>query len=164
MVHEEAKNGKTSQLVGVISDTHGLVRSSVIEALLGVDLIIHAGDIGRVEVIQALKKIAPVVAVRGNMDHADWSKDLPDSRVIEVDSALIYVLHDRQRLDLDPEAAGFQVVIYGHSHQPAMRKKGRVLYLNPGSAGPKRFRSPITLALLSIENDSVQARLVELDE
>ena len=132
-------------LIGVISDTHGLLRPEAIDALAGVELIIHAGDIGNPQILEALAQIAPVHAVRGNTDRADWAADLPHTRVVEVGGLLIYVLHELFTLDLDPAAAGFAAVIFGHSHSPHMERKNGVLYLNPGSAGPRRFTLPVSL-------------------
>jgi uncharacterized protein len=149
-------------VIGVISDTHGLLRPEAAAALAGVELIIHAGDIGNPQVLQALAQIAPVHAVRGNTDRADWAADLPHTRIVEVGSALIYVLHELFTLDLDPAAAGFAAVIFGHSHSPHMERKNGVLYLNPGSAGPKRFSLPVTLARLTLRCKSLHAKLLQL--
>jgi putative phosphoesterase len=125
-------------------------------------MIIHAGDVGKPEVLDALREIAPVAAVRGNVDRGAWAQGLPVTEVAEVGEALIYVLHDLDELDLDPAAAGFHAVISGHSHKPAIHEKQGVLYLNPGSAGPRRFRLPVSIALLSIEGKSLQAQIVEI--
>ena len=138
-------------IIGVIADTHGLVRSEVIELFRGVSLIIHAGDIGTPDVLNILRKVAPVRAVRGNVDKGAWAESLPETDVVECAGSLIYLLHDLKTLDLDPSAAGMQVVISGHSHRPGESRKNGVLYLNPGSAGPKRFKLPVTAALLRIE-------------
>jgi hypothetical protein len=154
--------GVTEHRLGVISDTHGLVRPAALEALVGVELIIHAGDIGKPEVLEALQAMAPVMAVRGNNDKGAWAYLLPDTEVVEVDKVTLYVLHDVKRLDFDPAAAGFHVVISGHSHQPSIVKRQEVLFVNPGSAGPRRFALPISVALLSIRGDSIAAQLVEL--
>jgi putative phosphoesterase len=149
-------------LIGVISDTHGLLRPEAASALSGVELIIHAGDIGNPQVLEALTRIAPVHAVRGNTDRGDWAADLPHTLVVELGGALIYVLHELFTLDLDPAAAGFAAVIFGHSHSPHMKRKNGVLYLNPGSAGPRRFTLPVSLGLLRVQGASVNAQLVEL--
>src|SRR5262245_24750745 len=125
--------------VGVISDTHGLVREQAAEALRGCDLIIHAGDVGDANVLEVLRAIAPVVAVRGNNDKGAWAEALPTTEVVEVGDLYIYVLHELSELDLDPKGAGFAVVISGHSHRPSGERRNGVLYLNPGSAGPRRF-------------------------
>jgi putative phosphoesterase len=138
-------------IIGVIADTHGLPRPEVLELFKGVSLIIHAGDIGTPDVLTTLKEIAPVRAVRGNVDKGAWAEALPETEVVECNGSFIYLLHDLKTLDLDPSAAGMQVVISGHSHWPDEYRKNGVLYLNPGSAGPRRFKLPITAALLQIE-------------
>ncbi len=148
--------------LGVISDTHGLVRPEAVAALRGCDLLIHAGDVGKADVLRELPELAPLVAVRGNVDTGTWAEALPTTEVVEVDEQLVYVLHDLGRLDLDPVAAGFRVVISGHSHQPAVAERDGVLYLNPGSAGPRRFDLPICLARLELDGDEASAELVEL--
>jgi uncharacterized protein len=149
--------------IGVISDTHGLIRPEALRALAGADLIVHAGDVGGPEVLDALRAVAPVVAVRGNNDRDAWAAALAETEVVETDGRSLYVLHDLKELDLDPGAAGFDVVIAGHSHQPRIERRDRVLYLNPGSAGPRRFRLPITIAWLAIEPARVDAEIVQLD-
>ncbi|MGP8052171.1 MAG: metallophosphoesterase family protein [Desulfobaccales bacterium] len=150
-------------LIGVISDTHGLLRPEAAEALRGVELIIHAGDIGHPRVLTALKEIAPVQAVRGNTDRGAWAARLPWSRWLEVGGAGLLVLHDLKTLE---QALGarprFQAVIYGHSHQPRVDCRDGVLYLNPGSAGPRRFTLPVTLALLRVQEGRLQAEVVNL--
>lgn len=148
--------------IGVISDTHGLLRPEAIEALRGSRLIVHAGDVGKPEILTQLREIAPVVAVRGNVDHGPWAEALPVTEVVELDPVLLYVLHDLSELDLDPVAAGLRVVITGHTHQPRLRERGGVLHLNPGSAGPRRFKLPVTLARLWVSGMEVEAELVEL--
>jgi putative phosphoesterase len=152
----------TEHLIGVISDTHGLLRPQAIQALEGVELIIHAGDIGDPKILRALEQIAPVHAVKGNTDRGDWARDLPTTQVVEVGVSLIYVLHELFCLDLDPAAAEIKAVIFGHSHRPHLEHKNGVLFLNPGSAGPRRFTLPVTLARLLVSRDSLQAELVEL--
>ncbi len=149
-------------MIGVISDTHGLIRPEVFEMFKGVDLIIHAGDIGGVEVLSALETIAPVKAVRGNNDRDSWADHIPHDQVIEYGSHLFYVLHEVGHLDLDPVAAEFSAVIYGHSHRPLAETKNGVLYLNPGSAGPRRFSLPISLARLHIEKSRLTPKLIDL--
>lgn len=149
-------------LIGVISDTHGLLRPEAASALAAVELIIHAGDIGNPEVLAGLERIAPVHAVRGNTDRGGWAADLPHTRVVEVGGVLIYVLHELFTLDLDPAAAGFAAVIFGHSHSPHMERKNGVLYLNPGSAGPRRFTLPVSLALLKVNNTVLSGKFVKL--
>ncbi len=148
--------------LGVISDTHGLLRPQAVEALKGVSLIIHAGDIGSPEVLENLEKIAPVRAVRGNTDRGEWARDLPVTEVVEVGGVQLYVLHDLHTLDLEPQTAGFAAVIFGHSHRPHLERKNGVLYLNPGSAGPRRFTLPVTLAILQVQDKSLQAEFVSL--
>ena len=149
-------------MIGVISDTHGLIRPEVLEILKGVDLIIHAGDIGGVDVLNVLETIAPVKAVRGNNDRDSWADHIPHDQVIEYGSHLFYVLHELGRLDLDPAAAEFSAVIYGHSHRPLAETKKDVLYLNPGSAGPRRFSLPISIARLHIEKSRLTPELIDL--
>jgi uncharacterized protein len=151
-----------THVLGIISDTHGLMRPEAINALEDVEMIIHAGDIGTPDVLAVLRAIAPVVAVRGNNDKGEWAHALPESEVVEVGDIALYVLHDVKALDLDPVAAGFQAVISGHSHQPAIANRQGVLFLNPGSAGPRRFKLPISVARLIIHGDTLDAQLVEL--
>lgn len=154
--------------IGVISDTHGMLRTTAQNALQGVDLIIHAGDVGSLKVLGVLQEIAPVYAVRGNMDGIELGKTLSYTEVVDIDNDLFYVLHDIGRLDLDPVSAGFAAVIYGHSHRPSLEKKDGILYLNPGSAGPKRFELPVTLALMKIngtgKNLNIDTQFIELEE
>jgi putative phosphoesterase len=149
--------------LGVISDTHGLLRPEAVEALRGSDRILHAGDVGAPEILEALARIGPVTAVRGNVDTASWAHALPETEVVEAGGVLIYMLHDRGQLDLKPEAAGFRVIVYGHSHHPKMEEKNGVLYFNPGSAGPRRFRLPVSVGRLTIGAGKVRAQLVELE-
>jgi uncharacterized protein len=149
-------------MLGVISDTHGLLRPQAVEALRGSNRILHAGDVGAPEVLEALAQIAPVTAIRGNVDTDAWASALPESEVVEAGDISIYMLHDLGHLDLKPEAAGFRVVIYGHSHQPKIEEKNGVLYFNPGSAGPRRFSLPVGVGKLVIEVGQVRAELVEL--
>lgn len=157
------KGNKAGSVVGVISDTHGLLRPEAVEALKGSGLIVHAGDIGGPEVIEALRAIAPVFAVRGNNDRGPWAEEFPAYDVVEVGPAFVYVLHDLKELDLSPEAAGFRVVVSGHSHKPLAEERRGVLYLNPGSAGPRRFKLPVTLARLRIDGDGARAEIINLD-
>jgi putative phosphoesterase len=162
-MHEKAESAGTHR-IGVVSDTHGLVRPALIGALSDVELIVHAGDIGGPEVLDALRAQAPVVAVRGNMDGGPWARGLQESEVVEIDGSLLYVLHDAGELDLDPGAAGFRAVISGHSHSPSLYEHEGVLFLNPGSAGPRRFRLPVTFAILNLRGESLEAELIELQE
>ena len=134
--------------IGVISDTHGLMRPETLRALQGVDLIVHAGDVGNAEILQTLKQIAPVFAVRGNVDVEPWADELPVTALVEAGDVNLYLIHNLDQLDLKPEASGIQVVISGHTHQVLNRERDGVLYLNPGSAGPRRFSLPTTLMLL----------------
>jgi len=151
-------------IVGVISDTHGLLRPQALRALAGVDHILHAGDVGGPEILDALARMAPVTAIRGNVDAEPWARKLPQTAVVELNGVAIYMLHDLGQLDLKPEAAGMQVVVYGHSHQPKIEEKSGVLYFNPGSAGPRRFTLPVSVGKLVIEgNDDVRGELIELD-
>jgi putative phosphoesterase len=140
--------------VGVISDTHGLLRPEAVAALEGVDLIVHAGDIGNPEIIDELREIAPVHAIRGNVDRGLWADEFSPTEIVDLDGQSLYVLHDLNELDLDPAAAGFRVVISGHTHDPKITEERGVLYLNPGSAGPRRFRLPISLAQMRIGDDA----------
>jgi putative phosphoesterase len=149
--------------LGVISDTHGLLRPEAVEALHGSDRILHAGDVGAPEILEALAQIAPVTAIGGNVDTGAWARALPQTEVVETGGVSIYILHDLGQLDLKPEAAGFRVVIFGHSHQPKMEEKNGVLYFNPGSAGPRRFSLPVSVGRLTIGAGKVRAQLVELE-
>lgn len=137
-------------IAGLISDTHGLLRAEALEALVGSAIILHAGDVGKPEILEQLREVAPVVAVRGNIDQGAWASGLPETAVAEIGAVRIYILHDLQELGLDPAAAGFHVVVSGHSHQPLSIMRAGVLYINPGSAGPRRFRLPVTLARLDL--------------
>jgi len=148
--------------IGVISDTHGLLRPEAVKALAGVELIIHAGDVGGPEILEALGQIAPVHAVRGNIDRGEFGSTLPLTRVVQVGGLQLYILHELFTLDLDPRAAGFAAVIYGHSHRPHLERKDGVLYLNPGSAGPRRFTLPVTLALLKVQKNGLVPKFIEL--
>jgi putative phosphoesterase len=151
-----------SVFVGVISDTHGLLRPEAVKALEGSDYIIHAGDVGDPAILDKLSAIAPVTAVRGNVDRGAWARRIPNTNVLETESASMYVLHNLDELDLKPEASGFVAVIYGHSHAPKQETKSGVLYFNPGSAGPKRFRLPITLGKLHLHDQQLEAEIIEL--
>lgn len=148
------------KIIGVISDTHGLLRAEAIAALEGVEAIVHAGDIGKPEVLDALHEIAPVTVVRGNVDH--WATDLPDTETLTMAGYRLYVLHNLNELEIDPLADGFDVVISGHSHKPLLSSRDGVIYLNPGSAGPRRFSLPVALAKLRLSTDGVEAEIIEL--
>ncbi|RJF97416.1 metallophosphoesterase family protein [Noviherbaspirillum saxi] len=151
------------QRIGLISDTHGLLRPEARLALSGVSRIIHAGDICNAGVLQQLEEIAPVVAVRGNNDHGEWANHLQDKEVIDIDGVTVYVVHDLHDMDVDPVSAGIKVVVSGHSHRPAVRRDKGVLYVNPGSAGPRRFRLPISIAFLEIADGVAKAELQMLE-
>ncbi|HMF90579.1 MAG TPA: metallophosphoesterase family protein [Candidatus Angelobacter sp.] len=148
-------------MVGVISDTHGLLRPEAIKLLHGSDHIIHAGDIGSPEIIPALGQIAPVTAIRGNVDKAAWARRFAETEVVELGGLHIYVIHDLNLLDLDPKAAGFAAVISGHSHQPKQEVRDGVMYFNPGSAGPKRFRLPVSVGKIRLEGGQLQAEILK---
>jgi uncharacterized protein len=154
----------TALRIGVISDTHGLLRPEAVQALRGSDYIIHAGDVGSHEILQPLGAIAPVTAVRGNVDKGEWARKLPEDEVLEVEGLSIYVLHDLAQLDLDPKAAGFKAVIYGHTHVPKQEERDDVLYFNPGSAGPKRFKLPVSVGRLTVQHGKVRGELIPLRE
>ena len=148
--------------IGVISDTHGLLRPEACAALAGADHILHGGDIGREEIVAELGRIAPVTAIRGNVDTAPWAGRFPETVEIELGGARIHMRHDRKTLDFDPAACGIGLVISGHSHKPLIERIGGVLYLNPGAAGPRRFKLPITLALLDVGAGEARAGIVDL--
>jgi len=148
--------------IGVISDTHGLLRPEALFALAGSDHIIHAGDIGEPAILDKLTDIAPLTAVRGNVDYGAWAKKIPEINVLEVGGVSIYIIHNLQELDLKPEASGFAALVYGHSHVAKREIKNGVLYFNPGSAGPKRFVLPVTLGKLLIRNQELEPEIIEL--
>jgi putative phosphoesterase len=148
--------------VGIISDTHGLMRPAAIDALRGSDLIIHAGDVGRPEVIDELRGVAPTFVVRGNVDTGSWAASLPMTELVEVGELLFYVIHDISQLDLDPAGAGFAAVVFGHSHQPLIETRERVLFLNPGSAGPRRFSLPVAVAQVGVSGQRMRPEIVQL--
>ena len=148
--------------IGVISDTHGLLRPEALAALRGSDYIIHAGDIGDPAILTRLGQLAPVTAIRGNVDRAAWANKIPATNVLEVHGVTIYILHNLNELDLKPEAAGFGVVVYGHSHVAKAEMKNGVLYFNPGSAGPRRFRLPVTVGRLTVGDGKVSGDILEI--
>ena len=150
--------------IGLISDTHGLLREQAARALRGSELIIHAGDVGKPEILDELRRIAPVVAVRGNVDEEAWARALPQTAVAEAGQVMIYVLHDVNELDLKPAEAGFQIVVSGHSHKPGKMERDGVLYINPGSAGPQRFQLPVTVARLNLGLKPFGVEFVELEK
>lgn len=150
--------------IGIISDTHGLLREEARQALAGSDLIIHAGDVGNSNIIRDLSDIAKVVAVRGNTDSDEWARALPKTQYIDFDGLNIYVIHDIQQMDIDLVAAGVDIVIFGHSHKPLEKREKGIMYLNPGSAGPKRFNLPISLAILGKNGTQINTELIKLDQ
>ena len=149
-------------LIGVISDTHGLLRKEAVAALQGSDHIIHAGDVGDPAILRELNAIASVTAVRGNVDRGSWASTLSEVSILEAGGVSIYVLHVLQKIDLKPETARFAAVVYGHSHVPKQETKNGVLYFNPGSAGPRRFRLPVTVGTLTLEDGKLRGKIVEL--
>ena len=154
---------RAATTVGVISDTHGLLRPEAVAALRGSDYIIHAGDIGDPQILDKLAEIAPLTAVRGNVDHEAWARKIPTTNVLQIGDISIYVLHILQELDLKPEAAKFAAVVYGHSHVPKQESKNGVLYFNPGSAGPKRFKLPVSVGRLTIKAGKIDANILALE-
>lgn len=152
----------TTLTIGVISDTHGLLRPEAVAALRGVDQILHAGDVGAPQVLAALKAIAPTTAVRGNVDHGGWATALPMTDVARIGEIDVYLLHDLTTLDLDPAAAGFAAVISGHTHRPVAEWRRGVLLLNPGSIGPRRFTLPIALSILRVTGATIDHERIDL--
>ncbi|HKW56030.1 MAG TPA: metallophosphoesterase family protein [Candidatus Acidoferrum sp.] len=150
------------RILGLISDTHGLLRSEALRALRGSDLILHAGDVGDPAILTRLAELAPVLAVRGNVDNGPWAADLPLTRVVQAGPARIYMLHILQDLDLSPRDAGFSIVLSGHSHKHGQSEKDSVVFINPGSAGPRRFQLPVTLARLDLQVRPWKAEFIEL--
>jgi len=153
---------KIKNKIGIISDTHNLLRKEAVSALQDADLIIHAGDIGDLQIIDKLKAISPVVAVRGNMDNELRAYDLKRTEVVDTGGHTIYVLHDLGRLDIRPSSSDIRVIVQGHTHRPAIYEHEGVLYINPGSAGPRRFKLPVTVALLDIEGKKLSAEIIDL--
>jgi len=164
MKHGAQAMANAVKRIGLISDTHGLLRKEAVEALRGSELIIHAGDVGKPEILEVLKRIAPVVAVRGNVDMEPWAQALPETAVAEAGEAMIYVLHDVKALDLNPAASGFQIVVSGHSHKPGKTERDGVLYINPGSAGPRRFQLPVTVARLRLGGMPYEVEFVDFEK
>jgi len=149
--------------VGLISDTHGLLRPEAFDALRGSHLIVHAGDVGAPGILASLRELAPVVAVRGNVDRGAWAEALAETESVSVGGIRIHVVHDLAALSLDPVSAAVDVVVFGHSHQPLVERRGRALYVNPGSAGPRRFKLPVTVAQLLVDAPRIDASIVSLD-
>jgi putative phosphoesterase len=156
------RSGGKKQIVGVISDTHGLLRPEVLQVFSGVSLILHAGDIGSSNVLDGLRTLAPVVAVRGNNDRDAWAKRIPQVEVVRAGAISIYMLHDVEDMKLNPPPEKVHVVVSGHSHRPHVEQREGILFLNPGSAGPRRFKLPISLARLIIRSSNIHAELIEL--
>jgi putative phosphoesterase len=150
-------------VIGVVSDTHGLLRPQALRRLRGIDRIVHAGDIGTPEVLRALEAIAPVTAVRGNNDRGAWARAIPETAVLDVGRLRLYVLHDVKALDVDPRALSIAAVIAGHSHKPALVERDGVLFLNPGSIGPRRFTLPIAMGFVAVRGTAVRGEIVHLD-
>jgi putative phosphoesterase len=150
-------------IIGVISDTHGLLRPEALAALRGSDYVIHAGDVGDPRILDKLAAIAPLTVVRGNVDHGEWAQKIPATNVLEIGDVSIYVLHSLQELDVKPEAAKFAALIYGHSHVPKQELNNGVLYFNPGSAGPRRFKLPVSVGRLTINDGKIEAKILVLE-
>ncbi len=152
----------TAKKIGLISDTHGLLRPKAVEELRGSELILHAGDVGEPEILEELRKLAPVVAIRGNVDTAAWCSVLKETELVETENAAFYLIHNINELELKPQAAGIDIVLFGHTHQPTQYEKDGVLYINPGSAGPRRFNLPISLARLDLSAKPLSVEFVTL--
>lgn len=148
--------------VGLISDTHGLLRPEAVAALQGCDFIVHGGDIGNAGILEALAAIAPLTVVRGNNDREQWADGIAESELLKVGGVTLYAIHDLSQIDIDPAGAGVRVVVSGHSHKPKIEERDGVVYVNPGSAGPRRFKLPIAVAELIVDGNAVSARIVEL--
>jgi uncharacterized protein len=156
------QGGSAAIRVGLISDTHGLLRPEAVAALQGCDFIVHGGDIGHVGILDALRAIAPLTVVRGNNDREPWAAGIVETEFLRVGSVLVYAIHDLSQIDIDPAGAEVRVVVSGHSHKPQIEERGGVLYVNPGSAGPRRFKLPIAVAELEVLGETVTARIIEL--
>lgn len=153
----------TNIRIGLISDTHGLLRPQALDALRGASLIFHGGDIGKPEILECLRALAPVLAVRGNNDTAAWAAAIPETQTLDIGGIRLYMLHDVKNLKADPAAAGYRVVVAGHSHRPSVQSRAGTLFVNPGSAGPRRFSLPVSVGLLDIEDGEPTARIALLD-
>ena len=162
MLRRQTEKNDDRHVIGLISDTHGLIRPEALEVLQGVDLIIHAGDIGKREVIDALQDIAPVLAIKGNNDIGGWAHRFPETKLTKLGNTRLFVIHNVNELACDPVARRYQVVVSGHSHKPSVSTRDGVLFVNPGSAGPRRFKLPIAVAKLFIEDNQVNAAIIEL--
>jgi uncharacterized protein len=163
LISSRAEHYLPSIAIGVISDTHGLLRPEAVAALRGSDRIIHAGDIGSPEILDELRLVAPVTVVRGNVDRDPWAEPIPWTEAVKVGNTVLYVLHDLRALDLNPRIAEFAAVISGHTHQPTQKRREGVLYFNPGSAGPRRFRLPVSLGKLTVRGTTVKGELIRLE-
>jgi uncharacterized protein len=159
----DSQSKQKTLVAGLIADTHGLLRPEVARALAGVEVILHAGDVGHPDVLPALEQIAPVWVVRGNIDRGPWAERLPQTQVVELGGKLIYMVHDLLFLDLNPRLAGFAAVVSGHTHRPLLETREGVLYINPGSAGPRRFRLPVSVARLVVAQGELAVEVVELE-
>lgn len=155
-------SSRDRKVIGVISDTHGLLRPEALRELAGVDLILHAGDIGKPQVLTELKKIAPLAAIKGNNDTGDWAQRLPEVRTVRIGQHRLYMIHNVHELDFDPAARKLRVVVSGHSHKPAISEKAGVLFVNPGSPGPRRFKLPVSLGKIWVDGAHVGAEIIEL--
>lgn len=155
-------SNRQRKVIGLISDTHGLIRPQALEALRDVDVIVHAGDIGKPEVIDSLKTIAPVVAIKGNNDTEPWAKPFPGTKLVKAGAARLYIIHNVKELTVDPAALGFAAVISGHSHKPSVSHRDGILYVNPGSAGPRRFKLPVSVGKLVVNGANLEAEIIEL--
>lgn len=153
----------SAKLIGLISDTHGLIRPQALATLGGVDLIIHAGDVGKPEVLQSLKTIAPLVAIKGNVDKNGWAKSLPETKALNIGDVRVYLIHNVNELDFNPASRGYEVVISGHSHKPSVVTRDGVLFVNPGSAGPRRFKLPVAMAKLRLDGRNLRAKIIYLE-
>jgi putative phosphoesterase len=159
---ESTKKKARLHVIGLISDTHGLIRPQALEVLAGVELIVHAGDIGKSEVVAALKAISPVCAIKGNNDTGAWAKPLPETQLIRTGDASLFIIHNVKELDCNPISRGYQVIISGHSHKPSITRRDGVLFVNPGSAGPRRFKLPVAVGKLFVKGSEVNAEIIEL--
>lgn len=158
----DCMNAKSELRIGIISDTHGLLRAEARAFLAGCDYIIHGGDVGAAAVLEDLEALAPVIAVRGNNDDQPWARDLRETELIRLDGVFVYVIHDLSQLDIDPGVLGIRAIVSGHSHKPLIEERTGILYINPGSCGPRRFKLPIAIGELRVEGSNVRARIVEL--
>lgn len=164
MQYSSIQRSSGQPFIGLIADTHGLLRPTAVAALQGASLILHAGDVGKAEILEELQRIAPLYAIRGNVDRGKWAVILPATDVVAHGEYLFYLLHDLEELDITPAVAGFHAVISGHSHQPKIEWRDDVLYFNPGSAGPRRFKLPITVGRIRVADHTLQPEIIELED